>query len=170
MPHQVTCQYCKQSFDRDKIAAKQLSGGRWMHEECYEKFWNGMTPAEQAQYKENEEYCKLEDYICKLFNIQHLTAKIRKQIKDIRSQYRYSYSGMLKTLKWWYEIQNHSIEEANAGIGIIPYVYDRAYDYYYSLFLAEQANKEIEEYNPNIIVIKIQSPQSQPHKRKEFKI
>jgi hypothetical protein len=49
---------------------------------------------------------------------------------------------MLKTLKWYYEKEGNSIEKSNGSIGIIPYIYKQALDYYYSLYLAQQINKE----------------------------
>ena len=76
---------------------------------------------------------------------------------------------MLKTLIWWFDIKGNSIEKANGGIGIIPYVYQQACDYYYTLFLAKTANKDkdLSKYsNHKIKTIQIESPQIKikPHK------
>ena len=49
---------------------------------------------------------------------------------------------MLKTLIYWYEIKGNSTEKANGGIGIIPYVYKDASEYYYSIYLAQIANRD----------------------------
>ena len=76
---------------------------------------------------------------------------------------------MLKTLIWWFDIKGNSIEKANGGIGIIPYVYQQACDYYYTLFLAKTANKnkDLSIYNNHKIkTIQIESQQIKikPHK------
>ena len=66
--------------------------------------------------------------------------------------YDFTYSGMLKSLKWFYEIKHNDKDSSNGRIGIIPYIYKDAYDYYYNLYLAQQRNKDIENskcYNKN---------------------
>lgn len=77
---------------------------------------------------------------------------------------------MLKALVYWFEIKGHSIEKANGGIGIIPYVYQQAYEYYYSLWLANQKNefKNIEDYIPKVRTVRIPIPQKKERKRKLF--
>ena len=47
---------------------------------------------------------------------------MRKQIQEFHQEYGYTYTGMLKTLYWWYEIKDHTTELAQNGIGIVPYV------------------------------------------------
>ena len=73
----------------------------------------------------------------------------------------YSYSGMLKTLKWYYEKEGHSIEKSNGTIGIIPYAYNQAMAYYYALYQAQLVNKEKNVSNfimPKERIINIESP------------
>ena len=65
----------------------------------------------------------------------------RKQMKDFVENYHYTYSGMKKALVYFYEIKKNDISKANGGIGIIPYVYRDAYNYYYTLWLANQKNE-----------------------------
>ena len=132
--HMVTCVYCKEKFDRDKVPTTQVSQRRYAHQECAEKH-------EQELSQEEKDLKKLEEYIKKLFNEDFINAKIQKQIKDFKKQYNYTYSGILKTLIWWFEIKGNSIEKANGGLGIVPYVYADACQYYYSLYLAKLANE-----------------------------
>ena len=79
---------------------------------------------------------------------------------------------MLKTLIYWYEIKGNSIEKANGGIGIIPYVYKDASEYYYSIYLAQIANrdKKIEEHQLKINTFNIESPRTFVKKPKLFNI
>lgn len=154
MAHYVTCVHCQQRFDRDVEPTIQISTRRYAHAECVKQ-------KENERSQEEKDYEALENYIMKLFSKEYVTAKIRKQIKDYRKEYNYTFSGMLKTLIWWFEIKGNSIDKANEGIGIIPYVYDDACKYYYSLFLAQMANedKDIEHYKPVIEEIEIAPPQ-----------
>ena len=100
------------------------------------------------------------NYIKKLFKEDYLNAKIRKQIRDFRKEYQYTYSGMLKTLYWWYEIKGNSIDLAQGGIGIIPFIYDDALKYYYSIFMAQTINENKEINKPKVKEIEIGSPRA----------
>lgn len=165
MAHYVTCVYCKLRFDRDKEPTTQISARRYAHEECAKKHQKEKT-------QEEKDLEDLENYIMKLFNEPYVNAKVRKQIKDYRKEYNYTYSGMLKTLIWFYEIKGNSIDKANGGIGIIPFVYKNACDYYYSLYIAKLSNesKNIKEYKPKIKEIEIISPAVKIKKPKLFNL
>lgn len=137
----VKCKYCNEQFDRNKEPFVEVSARRYAHKACAEKY-------QQSVSQEELDYLALEKYIKKLFNKTVLTARIKKQIKDYRQEYGYTYTGMQKTLYWWFEIKRNSIEQANEGIGIVPYVYNDALDYYYRLYLAKMANDDIPEVFP----------------------
>ncbi len=161
--HMVKCFFCGQLFDANKEPFVMANSRRYAHKICAEK--NAKEKTEEELDKE-----KLEDYIKQLFNITKLTPKINKQIKAFKEENQYSYSGMLRCLIYFYDIQNHSIEKANNGIGIIPYVWENAYNYYYNLWLAQQKNenKILEEYAPKEIIIQISPPERKLKKRKLF--
>lgn len=163
MAHIVTCVYCKKKFDRDKIPFVQISPRRYAHKECSEQ-------ENQRLFKEEADKIALENYIIQLFKIDYVTPRIRKQLNTYQEQYGYTYSGMHKALIYFYEIKGNSIEKANGGVGIIPYVYQDAYNYYYALWEAKQANKdkEIETYVPVEEVVRIPVPQRKLKKRKLF--
>jgi hypothetical protein len=77
---------------------------------------------------------------------------------------------MLKALIWFFEVKGNSTEKANGGIGIIPYVYKDAYNYYYNLYLAQIVNqeKDIEQYQTKVREIVIQSPKAPPKRIRLF--
>ena len=54
--HMVTCVYCKEKFDRDKVPTTQVSQRRYAHQECAEKH-------EQELSQEEKDLKKLEEYI-----------------------------------------------------------------------------------------------------------
>ena len=68
---------------------------------------------------------------------------IKKQIKTYTNDMKYSYSGILKSLIYFYEVKNNPIDKSNGSIGIVPFVYKDAYNYYLSIFLANDQNKNI---------------------------
>lgn len=155
MAHIVTCVYCKEKFDRDKLPTVQISARRYAHADCAQKH-------EKEKSQEEKDLETLEKYIMELLNEPYVNARVRKQIKEYRTQYNYTYSGMLKTLIWFYEIKGNSTDKANGGIGIIPFVYKDASEYYYSLYLAKIANqdKNLDDYKPIVKEIEIKSPRA----------
>ena len=163
MAHPVTCYYCGVKFDRDKEPTVQVSARRYAHKECAEKH-------EAEKFEEEKDLESLEQYIMKLFDEPFVNARVKKQIKDYQKQYGYTYSGMLKALIWFFEVKGNSTEKANGGIGIIPYVYKDAYNYYYNLYLAQIVNqeKDIEQYQAKVREIVIQSPKAPPKKIRLF--
>lgn len=157
MPHLVKCIVCEKKFDRDKIQAVKVSAKRYAHYSCY-PHGGELVPLVNPI---DEDLVKLEVYIEQLLGEDYNHARVKKQIKDFKQEYNYTYSGMLKTLIWWYEIKGNSKEKANGGIGIIPFVYQDACNYYYSLYLAQIANEHIAEsnYKPTVKEIEITSPE-----------
>lgn len=170
MAHMVKCKVCGNQFDRDKVSCILVSARRYAHKACAEKA--GLTGENIEPPQKDQDLIALEDYIMKLFGEEYINVRIRKQIKEYKEQYNYSYSGMLKALIYFFEIKGNSIEKANGGIGIIPYIYKDAYNYYYSLYLAKLANKEkdINDYKPKIKTIEIFAPTVQARAIKLFNL
>ena len=163
MAHQVKCLYCVKTFDRDKVPFIQVSKRRYAHKEC-------SMSEDEKKLQENKDREELYDYIMKLFNISFVDPKIQKQIKKYIEENNYTYSGIKKALVYFFEIKGNSVEKANGGIGIVPYVYTQAYNYYYSLWLAQQKNEDkiVQEYIPKVKEIVIPIPEKNPRKRKLF--
>lgn len=163
MAHYVTCTICKKRFDRDKYPAVLVNTRRYAHASCA-----GALSKEQA--KEEQDRQALEEYIIQLFNLKHMDGRITLQIKKFIQDYNYTYSGILRTLKYFYEVKKNDLSKSNNGIGIVPWVYQEAYNYYYNQWLLKQKNtdKNIEEYSPHYIDIVIKEPIRQPKKRKIF--
>ena len=125
---------------------------------------------DQKKAKEVSDREALDEYIMKLFNTSYVDARIQKQIKQYVDEYNFTYSGIRKALVYFFEIKGNSIEKANGGIGIVPYVYQHAYNYYLALWQAQQKNEDkvIEHYVPNIKEIVIPRPQRKIKKRPLF--
>lgn len=126
---------------------------------------------EELQTQEQKDKEALEQYIMTLFNTKYVEPRVQKQIAKYIEEYNYTYSGMLKALKYFYEIKGNSIEKSNGGIGILPYIYQNAYNYWYAVWLAQQKNSEkvIQQYIPQVKEIVIPVPEVKIKKRKLFK-
>lgn len=91
-------------------------------------------------------------------------------MNDYIREYQYTYSGMLKALVYFYEVKGNNKNKANGGIGIIPFIYKDAYNYYYNLWMIQQSNKDknVIDYVPKLKEIKIPIPKKDPRKRSVF--
>ena len=105
-----------------------------------------------------------------LLHEDYINPRVRKQINEFINKYNYSYSGIYRSLEYFYEIKGNSKEKANGGIGIVPYVYQDAYNYYYNLWLAKERNKgkDVKEFIPKTIEVKIPPPQRKIKVKKKF--
>ena len=140
-----------------------INSRRYAHLTCVEK--NKKEKTKEEIDKEN-----LQNYVKQLFGISKLSAKINKQIDKFIKENQYTYSGIHRSLIYFYEIKKNPIDKANEGLGIVPWIYEDARRYYYELWLAQQKNtdKKIDDYKPKEIIIKIPPPERKVKKRKFF--
>jgi len=108
----VRCGHCNNEVEKEE-AIFNTKTKRYYHEECYNILLDRK---------------KLCDYICELFNYKKPSGKIYQQMSAYYDR-GISYSDMLLTLKYFYEIEKGDINKSQGGIGIIPYVIDRAKEY-----------------------------------------
>ena len=156
----VTCAYCKKPMSKKDADCIMIGNGKYVHAGCQE--------LEEAREKTDKE--QLEEYIKQLFGSTYIDPRVRNQIKKFVDEYNYTYSGIRKALIYHYEIKGGDKSKANGGIGIVPYVYENAYNYYYSLWEAQQKNKDVkvELYAPKIKEIVIPRPERKVKKRQLF--
>lgn len=155
--HLVKCFYCDETFDANEEDFIKVNARRYAHRRCAEKQEFEKTPEE----KDREE---LEDYIKKLFGFAVLPKRVKNQIDRLHGkEFNYSYSGIRKTLIYWFEVKGESLEKANDGIGIVEWVWDRAYDYWYRIYLLQEVNadKEIEKMYKVKNSVTIKSPKAE---------
>lgn len=152
--HKVKCPGCGEYFDKDQFPHEHIKNRYW-HKDCYLK-------TTQNAIKDNNDRLLLEKYICELFSVDFIPPRIAKQIKDFTTNYHHTHSGILGTLKFWYEIKKNSIEKANTGIGIVPFVYEDAKKYYLTIYNSSEKNKNVkdEDFNTKNITIRIKAPKS----------
>lgn len=116
-------------------------------------------------------------YICHLYGINKLNPKMNRQIKEYIENYNYTYSGIQKTLTYYYEVKGNpfNIDKTGGGIGIVPYYYDISKRYYFAIWEAKQNQEKqlnisgIEKYIPKIKEITIPPPKIKPWKKSFFR-
>ena len=146
------CAICGKEFDRNAIQAVRHGTRRYSHWTCEPD--GELVPME----KKDEDLQKLLEYINILFKGQQNQAKVNQSIKKFHSEFGYSYSGIQKALYYFYEIKHNSIDKANGGISIVPFVYKDAYNYYYDLFMAQQRNENKKPFIERVREIIIKPP------------
>ncbi len=113
----VKCKYCSVLFNKEKEEHIKI-GNRYAHSACHTEH---LTYANELK--------KLTDYIQSLYGKQKTNWNIvGTQIKKYKGE-GMTYQGMLYTLVYFYEIKKNDINKS-AGIGIIPYQYHKAQQYY----------------------------------------
>ena len=163
--HIVKCAICNQQFDANAEPFVKVNSRRYAHEAC-------VMNEDEKKTKEQKDKEALEAYILQLFKIEYISPKIRKQIDSYIKEYNYTYSGIRKALVYFYEVKSNSLEKANGGIGIVPYVYQNAFNYYYALWEAQQRVEQkvevIQEYVPRTIEIRIPNPERKVKKKRNL--
>ena len=156
----VTCAFCKKGLSKKDPDCVMLNNNKYVHKACQE--------LEESREKTDRE--KLEEYIKELFALSYIDPRVKAQIKKYIEEYNFTYSGMQKALYYFYEIKGGDKSKANGGIGIIPYIYQDAYNYHYNLWLAQQKNKDVKVqlYVPKVKEIVIQRPERKIKKRDLF--
>lgn len=134
--HIVKCLYCKQSFDAqpkdEGIVWFKPRSNRYAHVECGKK---------QNEYiqQEDKDFDALYQYVKKEQGKNFNFVQFKKIVESWRKDYGYTYSGILKSLVYFYEIKGNSKEKLRQGsIGIVPFCYTQAYNYYYEIYMAAQ--------------------------------
>lgn len=154
----VKCPICGEQFYREDTPYIKLKN-RYIHESCYQA-------REESKSEDEKEKDKLYAYIDKVFGSSANYAYINKQITDYLKQ-GYTYRSIRKTLAYWYDIKHNSIEKANGGIGIVPYIYQTALTYWRGIWEAQQYNQtqDLVEIDIPVREIHIAPPQRKPMQR-----
>ena len=161
MGHPVKCYYCGKSFDRDKEECIQIPNTRrYAHKNC-------ASGENISQERKNQ--IQLEEYVKKLFKMDYVHPNVQKQINEYTSQMGFTYSGIYKTLFYYFDIlHNNNTFLNNPTIAIVPYVYPKAREYYYRLHLAKSLNENKQINKPKEITVKIQAPEREPLRKRNL--
>ena len=131
---QVKCPSCKQSFPKSTTIEH---GKRYYCQPCYEK---------KSQPKPRTDWDDLYDTIKRYYGA--VTPVMFKQLKTYREDkaYQFTDTGMRLTLIYYHEILGRPVMDDHRTLGIIPYIYEDAKNYYSEIFrLSEVAAGQIFE-------------------------
>ena len=155
--HRVKCPICGIYFNADKEENVQYKH-RYYHKVCFDTI-----------AKDEKDKADLEEYIVNLYNYKSPGPVINTQIKKYHDELGFTYSGIKKSLVYFYEVKGNKVEGNAVGIGIVPYIYKEAREYYYNLYLIQQNNQDKEIINNQEKIVCIERPQRKPlHKRKKI--
>lgn len=91
--------------------------------------------------EESKQKKSLIKYVEQLFG-EKANAKTYTQIKNLMKDYPYfTYDGLEQSMRYFYEIKENPI--TNQSMGIVPYIYDQAQEYFRNL-------KGVQSYNASI--------------------
>jgi len=150
----VKCPYCEEQLYRRN--AIKHTNNRYYHEECYEEVT-----------RESREYKELIDTICRIWNIKAPTMQMVSQLKRYREDpdLQCTNKGMQLTLEYYYDLLGNK-PEADHGVGIIPWNYDKAKEQYIRQREIYKSFEEYEEEEARKIYI---SPRSKREQSKRYK-
>lgn len=98
----------------------------------------------ESKEKNNDDTIKvLQDTIQSIFGSRANWVVCMKQAKSYKNKYGYTYSGMARTLIWYYEKQKNDVKYSKGTLSIIPSNYDKAYNYYRANWEKQQQNKRL---------------------------
>jgi hypothetical protein len=114
-----------------KLCGKEIEKGKeikimqkcYVHEECKNEYI--------LKNKSNIDYDELKNYIYTVLFDKDAPTYVWIQIQQMykNKDYKFTYKGMLLTLKYYYEVLGNYFNKSK-GIGIIPYKYDEAREYW----------------------------------------
>lgn len=121
--------YCPVCFNNEKYRCLICNKIHKEEDNVYIKNKCYCRECHEEKTEGTSDYKKLITYICELFDIDAPTMVMTSQIKDFKENYKYTYRGIQTTLHYFFEIEGNEILD-NAGIGIVPFVYDEAKQFY----------------------------------------
>ncbi len=128
----AVCPYCK-NYVSTKEASKTYKGKKY-HADCFNKILDDLEEGDTEREKLNK-------YICEIFEIDRVSPLIDKQISEFTKINGYTISGIYNTLKYFFSIGERDVGEDVRGIGIVPYVYEEAKEYFETIKKATNHNK-----------------------------
>jgi len=155
MAKNAKCKYCLEEI-LPKSKVKKI-GQKQYHAECYKKF---VAEQYESKIKPTDDKSQLYDYINKLYETAEVDPKILAQMDKYNKEYDLSYERILLTLIYYYEIRESEVRK-EFGIGIIPYVYKEAGDFWITSRIANERNAGINT-KETITAVKCRVPKNRP--------
>lgn len=126
------CPFCRQQVNESESILVQK---RHYHVNCLQqekeqkKAKQELKEEIRTAAKSDPDYKKLVEYICELYDLDHISPMIISQIDKYHERYNLKYTGIQLSLQYYYETLKNPIKE-QYGIGIVPSIYDKAKYFY----------------------------------------
>lgn len=130
MSYNPSCRICKVLIDKKK----EIEGVDWImpsakhyyHKSCYETWKANLLEGEK---KDADWISLIYDFLARELKVSYNYFLCNKQIQKFQRENKINPKGIYFTLKYFYQIK-HNPWEGNGGIGIVPYVFKEAKDYW----------------------------------------
>lgn len=159
----VKCKYCGELLERDSEECVKVAERRYAHKTCAESL--SKQEKKEAGYKE-----QIIQFMYTLYGKETNFGLIERELAKYIKDFNYTYSGIYKSLVYHYEVKKGETEKGKGHLGIVPYVYQDAYNYYYDLWLKQQQNVGIQIKPAEVKHIVIKPPTAATRKIKLFNL
>ena len=126
--HIVMCRICKKYFDTDILSPDEWimpSKNYYYHAKCYQD-WKDTTTN-----KADDDWSMLiYDFLARDLKVSYNYHMCEAQRQKFIKENKCTNKGIYFTLKYFYEVKHNSWDKGNGGIGIVPYVYKEATEYW----------------------------------------
>lgn len=126
--HVVMCRVCGKFFDTEAIPKeewKMPSKGWYYHTQCYNDWKFNLDNATDDDWQ-----LLIYDFFARDLKVSYNYHMCEAQRKKFLEQNKFTNKGIYFTLKYFYEIKHNKWEKGNGGIGIVPYAYKDATEYW----------------------------------------
>lgn len=153
------CFICRKPFRRDEMV--MLPSGQLACKDCAKK--DAERPRDDKDI--------FNEYIMKIYDEEFVPPNILKQANHYIAEYGFTFKGMYRALKYFYEVKGNKVDKSRKTIGIIPYVYKQAEIFFLKIMMAREANKDKikEDYVGEEKQIAIAPPQPKPLRQEQMK-
>ena len=146
----MKCRQCGKEVNKD--AAIQIKPRIYVcSADCEQKYNAKSVQSSQKASKKCDDLIELKSYIAKLYDGNVNWGLVMRQIKSFKEEYGYTYKQQLWVLKYAYEIKDMCFEAQ--GIGIIPWLFKEARQFYSQLSSVRKSLDNIDNLCYDTVII-----------------
>lgn len=134
------CPVCNELVTKDQVSKKNK--GKTYHVKCFDTMLS--KKYEDTIVQQVDPLKDLKEFILQLFKIDKLTNLMEDQLVKYTREYDYTATGMLNALKYYFEIRENELTDNVKGVGIIPFVYKEANEFFEKIKQREGDMKEVD--------------------------
>lgn len=155
-PNLKICYYCHNTIDIDTEKFYKPVINRYAHEKCYKENYNDDT-----EYIDKI-YSFLKEDLLINYNFLQCEKQRACYVKDLG----YTNKGILDALKYFYLVKKMTPEKSGNRIGIVPYIYNEAKEYYENIEKKKEQLVQVvsEQINKQPLTLKVKLPEQKVDK------